>query len=403
MQRHRRKRRGKLADEQRLNVEYLERAEELKGAIRKAKTRAWGELMQTLDKDPRGKPYRSVMKKIRARSMPSTISFDPEIREEIINELFPGAEIWVRRGSDNRKSMQGKVPDRPNINRDEISRTLKRKEKKFVTPGMDEIYEKVISSVANFIPHKVLDIFQARIMQGKFPKALKCAELILIPKPGKKDNISPSAYRPICLISEVGKILKRITVDRIVHLEGIGPNISEKQFGFRRGRSTADAIDMVIRIATDITNRGGIALAVSLDIANAFNSIQWEKIHTALIRHRIPDYIREVIGDYLRDRKIMYNVGNSRPLVERNMERGVRPGSKGGGSRRSGNNSVRGQYAGHLEWKYLDVHPQNDGGCGCSGYDGDPKIRASSSHKKNGSSMVPQPPEEQERPPPICG
>ena len=73
--------------------------------------------------------------------------------------------------------------------------------------------------------------------------------------------------------------------------------------------------------------KGEVALAVSLDIANAFNSIQWDVIHTSLIRHRLPVYIREIIKDYLRDRTIIYNTGNHLPLAKRTMERGIPQGS----------------------------------------------------------------------------
>ena len=70
---------------------------------------------------------------------------------------------------------------------------------------------------------------------GKFPERWMYSELVFIPKPREKDATSASAYRHICLTREVGKILEKIIVERISqHLEHIGPNISEKQFGFRK-------------------------------------------------------------------------------------------------------------------------------------------------------------------------
>jgi hypothetical protein len=49
-----------------------------------------------------------------------------------------------------------------------------------------------------------------------------------------------------------------------------------------------------------------VALAVSLDIVNAFNSLPWGKIREALEFHRIPPYLQNVVRAYLRDQCIMY-------------------------------------------------------------------------------------------------
>lgn len=43
---------------------------------------------------------------------------------------------------------------------------------------------------------------------------------------------------------------------------------------------------------------GGYAIAVSLDIRNAFNSIPWRVIHGALESRGFPHYIRRILADY---------------------------------------------------------------------------------------------------------
>ena len=78
-----------------------------------------------------------------------------------------------------------------------------------------------------------------------------------------------------------------------------------------------------MKIAQDIVSKGAVTMAVSLDIANAFNSLLWGKIHAVLVRHRIPVYIRRVVQDYLKDRVILYNVGNHLPPIKRFIERRV--------------------------------------------------------------------------------
>lgn len=76
------------------------------------------------------------------------------------------------------------------------------------------------------------------------------------------------------LLEEAGKLFERILAARIVlHLTNDGPELADCQYGFWRGRSTIDAILKVKTITEQAVERGCVVLAVSLDIANAFNSL----------------------------------------------------------------------------------------------------------------------------------
>lgn len=48
------------------------------------------------------------------------------------------------------------------------------------------------------------------------------------------------------------------------------------------------------------------ALAVSLDIANAFNTLPWSCIKEAFAYLRVPAYFSHIIGDYLKERVVIY-------------------------------------------------------------------------------------------------
>ncbi|KMQ91279.1 reverse transcriptase [Lasius niger] len=73
-------------------------------------------------------------------------------------------------------------------------------------------------------------------------------------------------------------------------------------------------------------SRGGVALVISLDIANAFNTLPWECIRRALEFHRVPPYIRKVVGDYLKDRCITY-LGRYKTPYRRETNRRIPQGS----------------------------------------------------------------------------
>ncbi|KAA5782997.1 hypothetical protein F3H09_31950, partial [Pseudomonas aeruginosa] len=107
------------------------------------------------------------------------------------------------------------------------------------------------------------------LREGRFPEEWKTGRLVLIPKEGRPRD-QPSGYRPIVVLSEAGKLLERVVAGRLVrHLENVGPNLADSQYGFRRGRSTLDAVQRVRDLSDQACSRGGVLLAVSIDISNA--------------------------------------------------------------------------------------------------------------------------------------
>jgi hypothetical protein len=52
--------------------------------------------------------------------------------------------------------------------------------------------------------------------------------------------------------------------------------------------TTVDAVGHARRRADEMVTHQGVALAVSLDITNAFNSIPWNKIMETLRYHQVP-------------------------------------------------------------------------------------------------------------------
>lgn len=167
-------------------------------------------------------------------------------------------------------------------------------------------------------------LFDRCLKDGMYPRAWRTARLVLLRKEGRPLD-SPSAYRPICLLDEVGKLLERIIAARLeAHMERREPGWHDSQYGFRRGRSTVDAVRRVCSKVEDMVSQEGVAIAVSLDITNAFNSIPWARILEALNYYEIPEYLVRVIRAYLCDRWIIYNTkdGETRKPVECGVPQG---------------------------------------------------------------------------------
>ena len=80
--------------------------------------------------------------------------------------------------------------------------------------------------------------------------------------------------------------------------------------GFRKSRSTVDAIQAVVDIATkarrETGKRKGFCALISIDIRNAFNNVRWNICIEAMVRKMVPDYLWLMIDDYLSDKWVIY-------------------------------------------------------------------------------------------------
>lgn len=76
-------------------------------------------------------------------------------------------------------------------------------------------------------------LFNNLIRTGIFPDACKVAQLVLNEKP-KKGSETQTAYRPICLIYVMGKILETAIKSKIEKELEDKEVLHENQFGFRK-------------------------------------------------------------------------------------------------------------------------------------------------------------------------
>ncbi|GBP86541.1 RNA-directed DNA polymerase from mobile element jockey [Eumeta japonica] len=81
-------------------------------------------------------------------------------------------------------------------------------------PGMDGISNKAIKCFPIALLSLLVAIFNACLKNCYFPPVWKEAEVIGIHKPGKPHDL-PASYRPISLLSGLGKIYERILKSRL--------------------------------------------------------------------------------------------------------------------------------------------------------------------------------------------
>lgn len=293
-------------------------------AIKAAKEKAWAELISIVDKDPWGKPFKIIMKRLR-RPKPIPGIELPGRLEAIVDTLFPDGQAPVHTIGSPDMDVDVQAP----FTISEITAAA-RSLPNGKAPGPDGIPNEVIKVATSVDPQRFQSAFNLCISEGKFPKIWKKGRLVLLQKPGKPlDN--PSAYRPICLLDGCGKLLEKLIAER---LRGHLINeyaIADNQYGFRRGRSTLDALGHLKRIVSTATHghvyHHRLVGMLTLDVRNAFNSAPWKSIVEAVRTKNAASPLRRVIEAYLSERviEVANHSGNKR--FDKPLSCGVPQGS----------------------------------------------------------------------------
>jgi hypothetical protein len=148
-------------------------------------------------------------------------------------------------------------------------------------PGPD----KISNTALKVLPDKVAltAIVNASLRFCHFPSRWKSANVIFIPKPGK-DLLFPLNYRPISLLSNVGKVLEKVILTRLVRATNENHVLLDEQFGFRPKHSTADQLIHVTEFISQGINQKESTGAIFLDVAKALDTVWHDglvyKLHT---------------------------------------------------------------------------------------------------------------------------
>ncbi|CAB0040424.1 unnamed protein product [Trichogramma brassicae] len=287
-------------DEETHSANYASARRLLRVAIKTSKRRCWRQLCDEVDNDVWGKPYRIAMSRLGC----------PRAKQPSSPLLVRGAVAALFRRVPSGPALR--LPRRveepiPAVTLEELKGAQSRIKERSA-PGPDGIPNSALKIAVAARPDIFLRVYTTCLETGDFPSSWKRQRLVLLPMPGKPPD-EPSSYRPLCMLDTAGKILERIICDRLEAFTERPGGLSERQYGFRKGRSTIDAIDDVISTAREAIAgkrwyRGTkkYCAVVTLDVRNAFNSARWDNILAALRRLLVPDYLLRIIASYFSAR-----------------------------------------------------------------------------------------------------
>jgi len=136
---------------------------------------------------------------------------------------------------------------------------------------------------------EVANIFESRIV----PEYLNETLISLIPKCPTPESLNH--YRPISLCNTIYKIVSKIVVDRLrPHLDKL---ISPNQAAFVPGRRGLDNVVIAQELLHSLDIKKGKVgfMAVKVDLAKAYDRLEWSFIHHVLNAFHLPRMLIDLI------------------------------------------------------------------------------------------------------------
>lgn len=163
-----------------LSKVYTRARRTLRHSINKAKTRSWRELIQTIDKDPWGLPYKVVLGKLRQTAPSLTETLESDVTEGLLDSLFPRGEPLEQESDDTELQWM----DEWDISHREMMEAFKRTTRGNTAPGQDGFKKSVLKKTPEEMMQVVRGGYNACMRKGWFPSVWKKAILVLVPKGG---------------------------------------------------------------------------------------------------------------------------------------------------------------------------------------------------------------------------
>ena len=185
------------------------------------------------------------------------------------------------------------------INLEEITNVIK-KLKINSAPGEDGIHNWSLKHLSSNGLKLLLKLNNLSLSAG-LPDAWKYATITMIPK---KDFMTSNhtEYRPISLLSCVGKLAERVVRNRLYFYLESNNLIINQQSGFRSGRGTADNLLFITQKIREATNRNKKICGVFFDISKAFDKVWLAGLVYKLVHLGVPKYLIRFIKSFLEYR-----------------------------------------------------------------------------------------------------
>lgn len=177
-------------------------------------------------------------------------------------------------------------------------------------PGEDELQTNILKVAWPLIKDKILALFQGCLQLGYHPKCFRHAILTILQKPNKIDWTNPRSYRPIALLSVLGKGLERLVARNMAWISIHYKVLASQQFGALPLRSAIDLTTCLTHDVEQALNQRKTASLLTLDVKGAFDNVLSGRLIYRLRAQGWPDNLVLWIASFVTGRTIQIRFDN---------------------------------------------------------------------------------------------
>jgi hypothetical protein len=165
--------------------------------------------------------------------------------------------------------------------------------------GPDGIGPRVLMELSDELAPVLKILFQASLSSGELPTDWKDALVTPIFKKG--EHYDPANYRPVSLTCVICKVMEHVIVANIMDYLDSNNILTDRQHGFRRGRSCETQLMEFVDELVSYMEGGGQADVLIMDFAKAFDkcnhSLLTHKLHAYGIQGKTNEWIKNFLSN----------------------------------------------------------------------------------------------------------
>lgn len=167
--------------------------------------------------------------------------------------------------------------------------------------GFDDLPPNLIKDSAEMISKPMAFIVNLSLKTGVMPTEWKIALIKPLHKSGEGAN--PDNYRPISILPVLSKIMEKAVHNQLSEYLESNNLLSEKQFGYRKKRSTELAKALLLDDIRKAADKGKITGAIFIDLSKAFDTLGHATLLAKLKQYGVSNVTLQWFESYLFDRK----------------------------------------------------------------------------------------------------
>ena len=180
--------------------------------------------------------------------------------------------------------------------------------------GPNSIPMSILKKIKNEISIPLSAIISNPFENGIFSNLLKSAQVIPVFKNGSR--LSCNNYRPISLVSNIGKVIEKLIHKRLNHFLEQHKVFYYLQFGYRLNTSTSNALMSITENIQTHLDKNELTVGVFIDLRKAFDNVNHDILFTKRDHYGIRGLANDWFRSYLKGRQKFVFIGNQASTIK---------------------------------------------------------------------------------------